>query len=338
MSDPTVIQIRRTIQLPDGAVRYEVTTQVTSAGDLPHLDLFVATIVDPADPKADVLARVATPHEFRQETDGIFVKVSSTDMRTIAGDPFARIASVNDLTNLPRDRATAVAHSLSNFLTSTVTLLFDSATTAEAAYRTILDRLSQLVIDFRAFRARFYTSSTPPFYAQYTLPVTGQSVESLLIDTYRTTRTARVAAETERDGIQQELDDCRATGQLDETRLGDVLADIGFLERAHDLVTAMVETGTVVGCTSGAPTIVFNNIVKTFVLNGADATSYEALLNSKRTQRASLTASVNAHRDECNAVAQRLLDNQNRVNAARQVEEAALAAVLAVCPTFTPTV
>lgn len=332
MSDPTIQQVRRTVTLPDGAVRYEVTTQVTDAGDLPHPFLFVVTIVDPLDPKSDVLARVATPHELQQVGDAVFVKVDSTDLRVISGDTFARIASPNDLTQLPTNRAAAVNLGLSTYLTSTVTLLFDNATTAQAAFRTIVDRLSMLVVEYRQFRATFLTFA-PPFYQQYVLPQISASAEAALIEVYRQRRADRLAAEAARDAAQAAFDDCEGAGAVALARLDDAVADVAFLERARTLVSAMVETATI---TPPPTSYIPNNVVKTFVLNAGDPQSYESLLLAKRARRTQLETEVASSRTTCSALQQTLLDAQIVVNSARRAEEAALATVLAVCPTFSP--
>jgi hypothetical protein len=316
---PTVKQVRRQVVFGDGSVKFEITTSVLDKGDLPYQQLFVVTIVDPLNEKEDVLARLAAPTDLRAVGAAIYVKVDSADLITISGDIFARVANSSDLTSLPRDRATALIRGSSTYLTSTVTLLYDTQITAEAAVKTILDRLSQLVVDWRAYNTTFLTS---PFQI-YALPLVSSSVEAEYTATYRTKKTATSVARAARDAAQLASDTCAAQDTLQESIIGILLGDVAFLELAKSRVTAMVETGSVL-------------LARTFVLNAADAASYETLLTQKRTQLNQQQTAARTHRTSCATLARAVQTAETVLQTAQTAEQAALTALLRVCPTFDP--
>lgn len=321
MSAPQVKQVRELIQTAGGDRKWRVTTIVVDAGSLPFADLFVVTITDPTDPKQDVYARVAEPLEFRQVVSGagVYVKVLSTDMVTIQGDPFARVSSTDELTGMARDRVVAVRSGKTEYLTSAITLLYDNLTAADAAYRQLLARLSTLVTDWALASGAFVT--TP--YSLYSLPVPSDAEETRRATVWRTARATRQSAETARDAATAAHEACETQGTSDARYYNELVADVAFLQAAHDRVYGMSETGS--------------NNVKTFALNGAELGSWEALLAQKRNKLATALAAVAAHEQRCVDLRQTELQAQAAVDAARTAENAALASVLSICPTFDST-
>lgn len=321
MTAPQAKQVRELIQVAGGDRKWRVTTIITDAGDLPFAELFVVTIADPDDPKQDVYARVAEPMEFRQTVAGsaIYVKVLSGDMVTIAGDPFARVASPSELTAMPRDRVVAVRTGKTEYLTAAVTLLYDTQVSADAAYRQLLDRLSSLVTDWTTATGSFLT--TP--FTVYALPVVSDAEETRRATLWRTARSTRITAETARDVATAAHEACEAQGAADDRYYTELVADVAFLQAAHDRVYAMTETGS--------------TNVKAFALNGGDAGSWETLLVQKRSRLAAAQEAVVAHETRCVDLRQVELQAQAAVDAARLGENAALASVLAICPTFDST-
>jgi hypothetical protein len=334
MSDPVVNQVRRQVILSNGQARFEVTTTVTSPGDLPFKHLFVVTIQDVLDPKADTLARIATPRDLITNADLLYIKVDSTDVRNISGDLFARVANINDITELYRDRTTAIQNGASEYLTTTVTVLYDNLTTANAAYRTVLDRLSQLVINYRTYRDTFTTNPS----RNYSLPQIAISVESEYIAAYKEKKTATKDAKDAYDAAVLAKQNCEVGCKGDKEILDFLIADIAFLELAKQVVNSLIETGTLVGGTyTVAPTISFNNVVKTFCLNGGDDRSFETLLIRKKALYAIQRVKV----ENCDINCRNLQDNviaanQTLINAQRE-EDLALGRLLTVCPSFDPT-
>lgn len=321
MTAPQAKMVREAITVAGGDRKWRVTTIITDRGDLPFSELFVVSITDPLDPKQDVYARIAEPMEFRQAVvgSGVFVKVRSDDLITLSGDAFARVASPNELTSMPRDRVVAVRTAKTEYLTSAITLVYDTVTSADAAYRQLLDRLSSLVVDWLAASGSFIT--TP--YTIYPLPVVSAAEETRRAAAWRASRTARVAAETARDAATAAHEACEEQGASDARYYNDLVADVSFLQAAHDRVNALTETGT--------------TNAKAFALNAADAGSWETLLTQKRAKLATALAAVTAHDTRCVDLRQTELQAQAAVDAARTAENAALASVLSICPTFDST-
>lgn len=319
---PVVTQRRRTVIGTNGDVQFEVTSTITDRGDLPFVSLFVLRITDPADAKDDVLARVASPLDIRRVTpaSAVYVRVVETDLIRIGPDPFARIANVDDLTEMPRDRTTAVRTGQTLYLSPVFTALYDGITTAQAAYQAILQRLSDLVTAWRTYYGDFETRPT----SAYDLPVFGAGVEAQRTAAYVVARDARVAAEAARDAAQTAKDRCEQDCTADKAIYDFLVADVAFLVRAKDLVTAMA--------TSTARDFVLQQGAYT-----SNADSYNAMLSQKRTALDTYGAKVAECAARCSALGEALLAARSEVDAAREAERAALAGVYAVCPTFDPT-
>ena len=321
--------------MADGSIQLEVTSTITDQGDLPFPDLFVLSIVNALDPRKDVLARIATPYDIRQTdpTSPRFIKVVSSDMVLIPPDTFARIANINDITALPRDRTDAVRTGVTLYLSATCTLLYDNITTADAAYKQIIARLSTLVTEWRSAFTSFATNPSQ----LYPLPQASASVESERTAVYVSARNARLTAEAARDAAVTAASGCDQDCVAKRTIYDFLVADVSFLQTAKTVVQGITET--VSG--GGLPPGTASTNAKDFVLRGGsyapDGRSYDALLATKITQRDAFARQVAACQAECQSLANAALTAQNTVNSALSVERAALAAVYAVCPTFDPT-
>lgn len=322
MTSPTADQVRRIATLADGTTAYEVTTTVVDAGDLPTRALFVLNIVEPLNPRADVLARIAEPRDLRRLTDGLHVRVTSSSLVYIDGDPFARVANMADLTTLVADRTEAVRRGATQYLSVSLSLVYNNSDTADAAARQLITRLSDLVTSWRTYATSFETTPTE----RYLLPVVGLSVEAERRAAYLVARAARVRAEEAQAVAQAAYTSCDTGCSQDRAIHALLVADIAFLERAQAVVAAITESGTA--------------NAQDFVLRqgayGASVESYAYLLSQKQTSRdayavrlqacASTCAARRVERDEAQAEVSRALADENR----------ALASVRAVCPTFIP--
>ena len=328
---PQAVQQRRPITLVDGTQKFEITTYIVDNGDLPFKDLFVLSISDTGDPKDDVLARIATPFDLRQTdpTSPKYVKVSSSDMISIPPDVFARIANVDELTGLLRDRTAAVRNGRTEYLSSVMTVVYDTITTADAAYKQILSRLSTLVDEWRAAFTPFATSPTQ----LYVLPTPGVAVEDERKAAYVTARDSRIAAEATRDAAQTAAAACATDCASDKAIYDFLVADVAFLSTARTIVVGLQDA-------SIPPGTPLTTTVKDFVLQqgafAADARSYQALLTAKTTARDEYAARVIACAANGARLAAAVLDAQRTVDSARTAERDALARVYEVCPTFDP--
>ena len=318
--------------MADGSVKLEVTSTITDKGDLPFADLFVLSIANAADPRSDVLARVATPYDIRRTDPSAphFIRVVSSDLIVVPPDTFARIANINDVTELPRDRTHAVRTGRTQYLAKTCTLVYDSLTTADAAYRQIIARLSSLVTDWRAAFTAFVTSPSEA----YLLPQATASLQAARVAAYTAARTARMSAEAARSDAVAAVAACEQSSTSVQTIYAFLVADVAFLQTASNVVHGITET------VSGGTGVPSTN-AKDFVLQqgsyASDARSYEVLLVAKYAQRDEYARLVTAAQERCQALALAAREAQNAVTAALTVERAALAAVYAVCPTFDPT-
>lgn len=322
MTAPHVDQIRRAATLVSGATVYEVTTTVTDKGDLPTRNLFVLTIRDPENPRADVLARIATPLDVRRLTPGLHVRVDAASLVYLSGDPFARIASLSDLTTIDQDRTAAVRAGRSEYLVASMTVTYTDRATADAGYRQILARLSALTVAWREFLASFETTPAQG----YDLPVVDVSVEDARRLLYTQANAARHATESALTAAQRAYDACQTDCGTDRAIHAFLVRDVATLERARARVTALTETGS--------------TFARDFVLQQAsfvgDVDSYEALLASKRAALDTYAARVQACQDRCAQLRVERDAAQAAVARALDAERQALADVRAVCPTFVP--
>lgn len=328
---PQAVQQRRPIILVDGTQKFEITTIIVDKGDLPFKDLFVLSISDTGDPKDDVLARVATPYDIRQTdpTSPKYVKVVSSDMIVIPPDSFARIANIDELTGLFRDRTAAVRNGRTEYLSSVMTVVYDTLTTADAAYKQILSRLSTLVDDWRAAFTPFATNPTQ----LYDLPTPGVSVEDERKKTYVGARNARLAAEAARDAAQAAADACETNCATDKALYNILVADVAFLEAARTTIVNLQDT-------SIPPGTPLTTNVRDFVLQqgafAGDSRTYQAMLVAKTASRDEYAAKVATCGANCASLAAAVLDAQRVVDSARTAERDALSGVYVVCPTFDP--
>jgi len=328
---PQVSQSRRGVTLASGALAYEVTTTVVDRGDLPTKNLFVRRIVDPGDPKRDVLARVVEPYDLRRLSTALYVRVREDSLVYLDADPFARVASTDELTELPQDRADAVRRNLTTYLSSSVALTYPSLASADAAYKQLLGRLSQLVTDWRSFNAAFETRPTQ----LYTLPVSPQTVEDERRALYAAALAARKRVEADFDEANRAALDCEADCESDRTIHQMLLEDVTFLEAARARVLTIGETIT--GGSGGTPSHNAQDFCVQAGSYSTDALSYEALLSAKRAKLADYTARVRACETRCVQLGRARDAAQVVLSRAQDAERRAVAGVRDVCPTFTPT-
>lgn len=320
-SIPTIRQTRRSTVLADGSIQFEVITEVTQRGSLPFPHVFVFKVTSEAEPKDDVYVRVATPVDIRQADDSapIYVKASVTDIIRVGTDPFVKIASYSELSRLPRDRILAAQTKQQYYLSPVAAFVYDNLVTADAAAKQIIDRLSALVTDWQQYSTEFETN---PFET-YTLPQPGSSVESERTDVFKAARTARLAADAQRDADAEAKAACERDCESDKVLHQWLVTQTALLEQAENAVSAMD--------TSAA---------RDFVLKqGASATdsrSYRDILIATRADRDTYAARVQTCALRCAQLGATLLASQQAADAALRAEQTALADVVAVCPTFNP--
>jgi hypothetical protein len=198
-------------------------------------------------------------------------------------------------------------------------MLYDNVTTADAAAAQIRDRLSTLVNEWRSFSTEFATNP----YQDYNLPTTAASVEAARTAIYVERRTARIAAEATRDEAQVAKEKCERDCAADRIIYDFLVYDVAFLTEARSFV-------------NGLPASAARDFVLQTGIYSADLASYQALLQKRRIDLATYADKVRTCTATCAALSAALLTAQQAVDAATTAERAALAGVLAVCPTFDP--
>ncbi len=342
MSKPVFRNYREVVVQPDGRFGFLVGAEIIDPGSgtqgLPFPEVFVLSISDPLNPKSDILARISTPLEIRRADSGtVYIKLDSTSLKKFGVDLFARVANIAEYTQLSRDRGSALVRGQTEYLSSSISFLYEDSVTATAAYKTIIDRVSQLVTDWIKYRDGFIPT-VPPF-EDYTLPNVSIGVEAELRAAYTTARDARIAAETNRDAAQKAKDDCTTSCACKKEKLAILFSDVSFLQATNDYVTTLVEnaTATVSPPTVGVTAIVTqSSVVKTFILGG-DSRSLASLLSRKKTELAAQQVLTNACDVECARLSDVLAAAITSLTNAQAIEATALAAILVVCPTFDPT-
>jgi hypothetical protein len=330
---PIARQVRRAVRLDDGTLAFEVTTTIVDPGSLPSINLFVVNIINALDPKADVLAQIATPKELVQSdpTQPIFIKVVATDLITISPDTFARVANIADVTALPTDRTVAVRSGLTSYLTSSVTITYPDVVTATAGFQTIVARLSDLVVAWGQASGTFNTNPSQ----DYPLPQTATSVESQLIATYQAQVAVLQTAQAARDAAQAALTSQIQTCTSNRTIYQLLTSEVSFLQQALNIISGLHAFTTP---PPGAWTISdpAHDFATGTGMYAGNPTTFAALLVQKQAAQTQYQALVRDCTAQVQTLQTSLLQAQATVNSAQTNVNAALAAVLSVCPSFNP--
>jgi hypothetical protein len=147
---------RTTIALPTGASVYQIDAEVTVKGDLLHPNIFVFQILDPLDTTRDTFVRVGTPY---------------------------------DLENVPLTRVAAIAASQEYFLSPTLQRRYSDLNTAVQAKDAVRSRIDNCVQAWRTYSTNFSGTET------FNHPTAEATYEQQLQDEYVVARDARVDAE-----------------------------------------------------------------------------------------------------------------------------------------------
>lgn len=152
------LQQQNHVEIVSGAAeKFVVVSTMLSATiptELPHLHVFVFTIVDPIDPQ---------------------------------DDEFTRVATVADLSLLPQSRDAAVTASSTTYLQTACTVSFDNLTDALTGAQVLQDRVNQLVSDWESFAGSFDGTH------DYVFPSSTPSQKQALINAYAAAKQAGYA-------------------------------------------------------------------------------------------------------------------------------------------------
>jgi hypothetical protein len=298
--------------------RYVITTTLTAATiptELPHRFIFVYKIVDRADPKRDALARVAR---------------------------------ISDLTTLPLGRNAGLDSSTGEYLSTTSTLTYPTLDEAIAAKKAVTDRCNSLITEWINFSTNFNAPSPNP--ANIMLPSPDPSQKQQLISAYKAAKENRYALGLARQAAAQALVQAESAFTGAQAAVNDFTA---FVQTANQVVTeaqnslaflrAVDAAGTTfliaAGCAPADAQSTFQNALN-------QATNQQALLAGYTADHSTFAAALQSYlagtlQPQLIAAQAALAAAQaNDITAAQQyasaqqTEQAALGAVLAICPDF----
>jgi hypothetical protein len=322
-----------TVALVDGGFQYVITALVAEQGELPHTSLFVYQITDSVDASQDVFVRVATPY---------------------------------DLENVSLGREEALDTGNSYYLVSILMRKYADLNLAVQAKDAVKSRVNDGVRAWYDFKEMF-TGTT-----NYYHPTTDATYEQQLQDSYYAARTSRVAAEVALVTAEETLATARAAADaqtaITETYKGQYSLIVearafwtnyfnaikttsggqGFagLTKAYQIpVASMLShvsntdpqyTSLVAayeGQESNLSTFASSEInatgltSKTGLLHDSLLDSYNSSLRLVTTKNTAVSTAVIAKKEA-----------EATVASAQAAEDAALAAAIAVCPDFVPTI
>lgn len=313
------LEQERYVELVTGsAERFVVVTRLVSAtipAQLPHINVFVLSVGDVADPKQDVLARVAR---------------------------------ISDLTTVPigRDAGLAAVPSVgAEYLSATTTNSYDTLETANAAAVTFQDRVNALIESWITYNTQF--SAPTPTPAIFTLPRVDDSQKEALIAAYKVAKQDRYQKQL----LKTEADAALLRAQTDYTYKQNLVAGATTLVSGTTDAGSQLNTTTLwfdglktagdtfraanPGGTGGAA---FDTALASAANQQTSMTTFEA---NAATLTATTTTYRNARQTESNTANTALTAAQSdqttkaqQLVSAQATESAALTAVLAVCPDF----
>lgn len=325
----TQINQQRTAVVISGTVKYNITTTCTVKGTLQDTGIFLLGILELTDPKDDV---------------------------------FERVIQIADVDTYSTDRDIAIAEGATYWRAASVTITYEDIETANAAWKEFNSRINLLVNTYDSFLTEF---DTPDSGSIITFPTVDESEKKALIDAYEATvplvtaaQDAVTARQVSCSALQTDLEDT-------EVQLQQAIADAAALVNIQSTLQAILAVDTSVNTN-----LTFNNTAIRSANGLSDATdtekagietylvSNDALFVQFTSQNTALssiissgvvpkTSELNTRVSTLTQTKNTLLSNLNKCHiegsklsaaAATAVanSEAALAAVVAVCPDFNP--
>lgn len=154
----TLTQTSSVARTADGLTRFQILNVMTSvaAGALPSTKVFVFSVVDSANPKADA---------------------------------FERVADLVDLTTLPGSRDGAINQEQNNYLSDRLMLEYDDVVTASSAKQQLQARLDDLISQWQLYSTTFTGAPSVSF------PLPESSVVTTAKAAYSQAKVAKVTAD-----------------------------------------------------------------------------------------------------------------------------------------------
>lgn len=328
MSGTLVNQTRLPFGTP-GALKWRITFQCTFAGTLPDKAIFLFQVVQDADPKNDTLDRVC---------------------------------EIDDFTTYGTDRSASITSGKRLYRGDTVSIYYDDVATADGAWKELSTRVNTLVKNYDVVLDSFLTGDDGTVVAY---PTVDTSTQDELIATYQSTLPLVTAAEEARDADARECEAKKLELTMLTTQLTQAQADLAVVAPVVGVLTALgasypaltatisAAKGAIRGVNNGSSAsapdkatietqlVVLESVIATLnadnsALVSQVQTPIAALYGDLQTRVTDLTQQVSGKQQEVGECVLSLQELQAAVDTARAQRDAALAAVRAVCPDYTP--
>lgn len=325
----TQINQQRQAVVASGTVQYSITTTCTIAGTLQDTGIFLLSILTPTDPKDDA---------------------------------FERVIEIADVDTYFTDRDVAIAAGAVYWRSSAVTITYTDIETANAAWKEFNSRINALVLSYDSFLTEFDSS---PSGDVINFPTVDESAKAELKAAYAATVPLVTAAQDAVTAHQAECTQLETDLATTETQLQQATTDAAAWVNAQAVLTSIlaVDTSLNASLTTNNAAIRSTNasssatdpeqaVIEGYLVSNdavlvqftAQNTALAALISGTVTPQMSiLNARVVSLTQAKNALFVDLNKchiESSKLSAAATVavanREAALAAVVAVCPDFTP--
>jgi hypothetical protein len=325
----TVSQQLRQAHTSSGTLQYVIQAEVTDAGDLPDTGLFVMTVNDREDPKADTFARVATVADLGP--------TSSSGLST--------------------DRPTALLlipePDTAYYRTNRATFVYADLPTAVAAEDVLKSRLDELVTAWQTYDTKFVADGVLAPVDVTDHPRYRQDAFTALVQAYVTAGKTEATAKTTLDTAKATYDSAvadattaqtavtHAHAAYDDPTTGCLVAASGidayvaawgttFLNAANALYAAYAAMS---GADPNVEAAYIGQRTAALAITVPDCTTY---CGARKTDLTNAQAAKTAA-DNAVAVARTTYEDAKAAYAAAQsATEAALTAVRSLKPTFDP--
>lgn len=309
--------------VPGSYQSFVVANRMVSATmphELPHLNVFVMTVVDRLDPFRDTLVRIANLADLTTLTIGRAPALADADAANEQDVIYLADSSVNR---------------------------YDTVETAIAAAKAFQDRINALITEWIAFRTTFNAPDPTPAY--YTFPTADPSQRVALINAYAIAKQAGYTQRQAKDAADAALVRVQADYTYKSSlRSGSDAIGVDATQVTNTFTTTVAQFGTLLAASqtfagnnpAGVGVAACNAALTTATIQQAAMASYLVTANALR---AEATAYQTARNDDLaaatvaltTATANQITQAQNLV-AADALTAAALALVYVVCPDFDP--
>jgi len=325
----TQISQQRKATIVEGTVKYTITTTCTVPGTLQDTSIFLLSIVNTVDPKDDTFSRIID------------------------------IADIETYTNVRDD---AIDNGDGSWRSSSVTITYTDIETANAAWKEFNSRINTLVNNYDTYLNEFNTFSGG---AVISFPTVDESGKQALIDSYTATVSLVTDAQTAVTDHEIECTQLETDLATIEDRLQEAQADLLPLLNIQATVTAAQATDSVIYSTLNANNTQVRTLNATSAAEDSEKDAIEAVLTINdpqlsqfQIQNGALAALIGGDIALTVSTIQARISSLVQAKNSKHIElnkchiesskleaaaataisnrEAALAAVVEVCPDYTP--